>query len=321
MKNLAKILLTAAVATNSFAMRADDLSELVAAVAIGKNSAAQQISRDALVADFDTLPVYKPANKGEKNSDVNLAFLEGIEDAMVVNASLDFMLRNYGATGFDERTREYHYDQSYPFRYSLAGIDFYRPVPGQITSNYGWREQFQRQHKGVDLQLNVGDTVRAAISGTVTKVAFDKDGFGHYVKLQHADGMETLYGHLKCATVEIGQEILSGEAIGLGGNTGNSTGPHLHFEVRIGGEAVNPLTLFDFDIPGYYADYLSPVHQEDSSIDAKKPLAGRRTYVVKYGDTPKSVASKAGISLSKLCQLNMIKTTDQLQVGRMIKLK
>lgn len=303
-------------------MRADDLSDLVAAVIVAHPGGVQRMKQDVKTVDLDSLPVYKPSHKAAKPQEVNLAFLEGIQDAMIVNASLDFMLRNYVATAFDESTREYHYEQSFPFRYSTAGLEFFRPVPGIITSNYGWREQYQREHKGVDLRLNIGDTVRAAMSGTVSKVAFDKDGYGHYVKLLHADGMETLYGHLQCATVEVGQEILSGEAVGLGGNTGNSTGPHLHFEVRIDGAAVNPLTLFDFDIPGfYYADYLRPAEDGSLTKGSGKPLAGRRTYVVKYGDTPKSVAQKAGISLSRLCQLNMIKTTDQLQVGRMIKLK
>ncbi len=126
--------------------------------------------------------------------------------------------------------------------------DFYRPVWGQITSTYGYRPKFGRVHKGIDLALHVGDTVRAALPGVVAKVAYDAGGYGHYVVLVHNNGMETRYAHLQAPLSILGETLAAGEPLGLGGNTGNSTGPHLHFEVRYRGTALDPASLFNFYI-------------------------------------------------------------------------
>lgn len=123
---------------------------------------------------------------------------------------------------------------------------FVMPHNGPVTSPYGWRARFGRMHRGVDISLKVGDTVRSAFSGKVRLTKFEGKGYGYYVVVRHDNGMETVYGHLSRFLVKPNQRVRAGEPIALGGNTGRSTGPHLHFETRYMGLAVNPEGLIDF---------------------------------------------------------------------------
>lgn len=121
------------------------------------------------------------------------------------------------------------------------------PVRGKLTSNYGYRPRFGRMHKGVDLNLNVGDTVVAAFDGRVRITKFEGKGYGYYVVVRHDNGLETVYGHLSRFLVKPNQYVKAGQPIALGGNTGRSTGPHLHFETRFMGLAINPNAIIDFE--------------------------------------------------------------------------
>lgn len=120
--------------------------------------------------------------------------------------------------------------------------EFALPVNGSLTSKYGYRPKFRRFHRGVDIALNIGDTVKSALPGRVNTVGYEKNGYGQYIIIAHEDGMETLYGHLSQIIVSPGQKIDGGSPIGIGGSTGNSTGPHLHFETRYRGIAIDPDT-------------------------------------------------------------------------------
>ena len=122
--------------------------------------------------------------------------------------------------------------------------DFQMPVKGILTSHYGYRRKFKKFHYGVDMRLNVGDTVRCALPGVVTRTGYAPGGYGRYVVVTHANDLETLYGHLNSSMVTPGQQIQAGEAIGLGGETGNATGPHLHFETRHRGKPLDPESRF-----------------------------------------------------------------------------
>lgn len=133
-----------------------------------------------------------------------------------------------------------------PQRKDIDVEDFVAPVPGRVTSPYGWRARFGRMHKGVDLSLSVGDTVRSAFSGKVRLTKYEGKGYGYYVVVRHDNGMETVYGHLSRFLVKPNQRVKAGEPIALGGNTGHSTGPHLHFETRYLGLAINPEAIIDF---------------------------------------------------------------------------
>lgn len=125
--------------------------------------------------------------------------------------------------------------------------DFKLPVEGKLTSLYGYSTTRGRFHHGIDIALNLGDTVRCALSGIVTKTGYDKGGYGHYVVLTHSGGVETVYGHLMLPTVKPGEKIDAGETIGLGGSSGNSTGPHLHLETRYRGVALDPVSWFGLE--------------------------------------------------------------------------
>lgn len=121
------------------------------------------------------------------------------------------------------------------------------PVPGAITSNYGYRRRFRRVHRGTDLRLSIGDTVVSAFDGKVRLTKYEGRGYGYYVVIRHDNGMETVYGHLSKFLVKPNQRVKAGEPIALGGNTGRSTGPHLHFETRFMGLAINPAAIIDFE--------------------------------------------------------------------------
>lgn len=133
-----------------------------------------------------------------------------------------------------------------PDRYVISIKDYVMPVPGHVTSNYGYRPKFGRTHKGIDLKLNSNDTVVAAFEGKVRVVNYEARGYGNYVIIRHPNGLETVYGHLNKQLVKEDQTVKAGEPIGLGGSTGRSTGPHLHFETRFMGYPINPAAIFDF---------------------------------------------------------------------------
>jgi len=99
---------------------------------------------------------------------------------------------------------------------------------------------FTSYHKGIDIAANTGDTVWASDSGTVVYAGWNSTGYGNMVMIDHNNGYATLYGHLSAIYVTCGQGILQGVPLGAAGATGNVTGPHLHFEVRLNGGFVNP---------------------------------------------------------------------------------
>ena len=112
------------------------------------------------------------------------------------------------------------------------------PVHGVLTSYYGWR--WGRMHEGIDIAVSNGTPVVAAAAGTVI-VAGWMGGYGNLVVVDHGGGVSTAYGHNTSVAVGVGQQVVQGQLIAYSGNTGNSTGPHVHFEVRINGSAVDPL--------------------------------------------------------------------------------
>jgi len=119
------------------------------------------------------------------------------------------------------------------------GISLIRPVSGVITSRFGTR--WGRSHKGVDIGASTGTTIYAAASGTVTVSQTGYNGgYGNYVMISHGNGVETLYGHCNTLLVSKGQSVTQGQAIATVGSTGQSTGPHLHLEIRVNGVAQNP---------------------------------------------------------------------------------
>jgi len=145
---------------------------------------------------------------------------------------------------FDNETTHYRSDYI-PEKYNVDMTKFAMPVKKTlITSKYGKR--WKRMHQGVDINGNKGDTIYAAFSGKVRIVKNNPRGYGNFVIIRHYNGLETYYGHMSKQLVKPNQFVKSGEPIGLVGNTGRSTGAHLHFETRLCGRPINPELLFDF---------------------------------------------------------------------------
>ncbi len=122
---------------------------------------------------------------------------------------------------------------------------FHHPVRGKITSRFGLRNSGKRMHKGVDISLCRGDSIGCAFNGTVERVGYEKGGYGYFVIVSHPDGVQSRYAHLQCPLAKPGDRVLSGDIIGLGGTSGNSTGPHLHFEIRRYNRPVDPTPLLN----------------------------------------------------------------------------
>ena len=139
-----------------------------------------------------------------------------------------------------------HYKGStLPETYNINLRGFHMPTPSRvITSNFGPR--WGRQHKGLDIKVYIGDTIYAAFDGKVRVVDYEGKGYGNYVIIRHSNGLETYYAHMSKHLVRENQTVRAGQPIGLGGNTGRSTGSHLHFETRLCGVALNPCLFFDF---------------------------------------------------------------------------
>lgn len=179
-------------------------------------------------------------NKQSKNKIVGeTSFVDFSED---IEPEIDIYTE-----GWNSRKVNPFNDTDVPDNYVIDVRNYVLPVPGYVTSNYGYRPKFGRTHKGIDLKLNSNDTVVAAFDGKVRVVNYEAKGYGNYVIIRHPNGLETVYGHLNKQLVEENQTILAGEPIGLGGSTGRSTGPHLHFETRFMGYPINPAAIFDFN--------------------------------------------------------------------------
>lgn len=208
------------------------------------------------------------------------------------------------------------------FRIDLTG--FCMPTPStKITSPFGPR--WRRMHNGLDLKVYIGDTIRAAFDGKVRIVKYERRGYGNYVVIRHENGLETVYGHLSKHLVGEDQLVRAGEPIGLGGNTGRSTGSHLHFETRFLGIAINPILMFDFPNQDVVADsYLFTKRGNSrsgrSSANSKTYADGAiRYHKVRSGDTLSKIASRNSVTVDKLCKLNRITRSTILRPGQVLR--
>ena len=209
-----------------------------------------------------------------------------------------------------------------PETYTIDLTGFHMPTPStKITSPFGPR--WRRMHNGLDLKVNIGDTIVAAFDGKVRIVKYERRGYGKYVVIRHDNGLETVYGHLSKQLVEENQLVKAGEVIGLGGNTGRSTGSHLHFETRFLGIAINPVYMFDFPKQDIVADTYTFRRTKGvkraGSHDTQVADGAIRYHKVKSGDTLSRIAKLRGVSVSTLCKLNRIKPTTTLRIGQVLR--
>ena len=209
-----------------------------------------------------------------------------------------------------------------PDTYTIDLTGFHMPTPStKITSPFGPR--WRRMHNGLDLKVNIGDTIVAAFDGKVRIVKYERRGYGKYVVIRHDNGLETVYGHLSKQLVEENQLVKAGEVIGLGGNTGRSTGSHLQFETRFLGIAINPIYMFDFPKQDIVADTYTfrktKGVKRAGSHDTQVADGTIRYHKVKSGDTLSRIAKLRGVSVSTLCKLNRIKPTTTLRIGQVLR--
>lgn len=235
-----------------------------------------------------------------------------------------------------------------PETYRIDLRHFCMPTTSRvITSNFGSR--WGGQHKGLDIKVYIGDTIRSAFSGKVRIVRYEGGGYGKYIVIRHNNGLETIYGHLSKQLVKENQEVRAGDVIGLGGNTGRSTGSHLHFETRLCGVALNPALMFDFreqDVTGDYYAFNKATYdsesitatrlrgKQDGSAIARENKAedfatndrmtsGLKDQVqyhkVAKGETLDAIAKKRGVTIDKICKLNHISKTKRLRPGQILR--
>lgn len=236
-----------------------------------KLPASHNQQHNALIAD------QRPAGIDIKSAKIN----SYANDVRNREALQDNELFNYN---FDSQSVNAYAGMEVPAVRDIDVTGFVAPVRGKLTSPYGWRARFGRMHRGVDLNLRVGDSVVAAFDGKVRVVKYEAAGYGHYVVVRHDNGLETVYGHLSRTLVKPGQRVRAGQLIAKGGNTGRSTGPHLHFETRFMGLAVNPEAIIDFE------NHVT--HKDVFTFD-------KRTYERAQVYGPRRTASKASASVKK----------------------
>lgn len=123
------------------------------------------------------------------------------------------------------------------------GMNLIRPVSGILTSRYGYR--WGSTHTGIDIGVAMGTSIKAAAGGTVSFSGW-KGSLGQLVVISHGNGIQTYYGHCSKLLVSAGQKISAGQVIAKVGSTGRSTGPHLHFEIRINGSSINPQSYIGY---------------------------------------------------------------------------
>ncbi|MCI7197883.1 MAG: peptidoglycan DD-metalloendopeptidase family protein [Prevotella sp.] len=275
--------------------------------------------------------------------------MAAVDTIMLRNITMREELESPSADLYANWDNKYaHRATELPETYKIDLRHFTMPTTSRvITSNFGSR--WGRQHKGLDIKVYIGDTIRAAFSGKVRIVRYEAGGYGKYIVIRHNNGLETIYGHLSKQLVEENQEVRSGEVIGLGGNTGRSTGSHLHFETRLCGVALNPALMFDFraqDVTGDYYAFNKETYdnestnatrlrgKQDSSTYAstnssddyatnKRTTSGLTDQIsyhkVKKGETLERIAKKRGVTIEKICKLNHITKTMRLRPGQILR--
>ena len=214
---------------------------------------------------------------------------------------------------------------------------YHYPIKGRITSRYGLRRRVN--HNGIDIALKVGDTICSTFNGVVRFSKATDTGYGTLVVVRHDNGIETYHGHLSKRLVEAGDRVVAGQPIALGGSSGRSTGPHLHFECRYMGQSFDPERLIDFSTGNLRRDhllmkrsYFSIYSKYEQDWNGEKVLADadkkenelsaeRRYYKVRSGDYLGKIAQRNHTTVAAICRLNGIKANTVLQIGRVLRVK
>ena len=195
---------------------------------------------------------------------------------------------------------------------STADRHFTLPVYGKLFCG------FKYTHKGLDIQLNKGDTVRAAFDGVIRYSKYNRGGFGNLIIIRHYNGLETYYAHLSKINVIPNQVVKSGDPIALGGSTGRSRGPHLHFEIRYKDVPLDPLRAIDFENRKLIAATFPITHRVFYPNDFVENAVYHK---IINGDTIGLLAKKYHTSVKELCAMNKIKETKKLRIGSSLRVR
>lgn len=207
--------------------------------------------------------------------------------------------------------------------------NYAHPAPYKIYSKYGFRRR--RMHRGVDLAYPMGTPVVAAFDGMVRISKSNAGGYGQLIVIRHTNKLETYYGHLSQRLVNPGQMVHAGDTIALGGSTGRSTGPHLHFETRYLGYDFNPCKIIDFDNFKLKVDTLytsgfevtsKTLLNEKAANDAKATSNSTGTvyHKVRRGETLSYIAKKYHTYVSTIKRLNGLKS-DFIREGQRLRVR
>ena len=213
-----------------------------------------------------------------------------------------------------------HYNATLPDSFKIDLRRFVMPTSStKITDIFGYRPRRRRVHQGLDIKVQTGDTIYAAFDGKIRITSYQRRGYGHYVVVRHNNGIETLYAHLSKKLVKVNQNVRAGDPIGLGGNTGRSSGSHLHFETILMGKSIDPALLFDFKnqtVTGEHYMYRKPGSKYIENGKVKIAGPEKKYHKVKSGDTIEKIARKYGVSQRRIFELNGLNSKSIIRPGQ-----
>lgn len=216
-----------------------------------------------------------------------------------------------------------HYNSAMPDSFRIDLRNYVMPTPSvKVTDIFGYRPNRRRVHQGLDIKVQTGDTIYAAFDGKVRITSYQRRGYGHYVVIRHNNGIETLYAHLSKKLVEANDNVKAGDPIGLGGNTGRSSGSHLHFETILMGKSLDPALMFDFKnqkMTGESYLYRRPGSKYIENGQVKIAGPEKKYHKVRSGDTIERIARKYGVSQRRIFELNGLKSNSIIRPGQQLR--
>lgn len=216
-----------------------------------------------------------------------------------------------------------HYNSTLPDSFRIDLRNYVMPTPStKITDIFGYRPNRRRVHQGLDIKVQTGDTIYAAFDGKVRITSYQRRGYGYYVVIRHNNGIETLYAHLSKRLVDANQNVKAGDPIGLGGNTGRSSGAHLHFETILMGKSLDPALMFDFKNQKMTGDsymYRKPGTKYVENGQVKIAGPEKKYHKVRSGDTIERIARKYGVSQRRIFELNGLNSKSIIRPGQTLR--
>ena len=330
---------------------------LVAGVASAQNTTNNKINKDSLPADA-IIVKRVPLASGEAFDVKDVLVVDTIPSTseglsiVLYNDNTWRYVRNRDIDVLDETIYTQNWDTSKIHAYNVELKDlplsmvidlvdtlksYHYPFKGRVTSKYGPRRR--GIHQGTDIDLETGDPIYATFDGRVRHTTYVARGYGHLIIIRHDNGLETFYAHLSEVNVKPGDWVTAGQVIGKGGNTGRSTGSHLHYEMRYKGHSFDPERLINFTTGDLrretfllkrtyfspYSRFTQDFDEEIQSDEEDKKIAAEaaaiKYHIVKKGDTLGRIAINNHTTVTKLCQLNGLKKTSTLRIGQRIRVR